>query len=242
MALAARTYDFRARGPFEGVQSYRAALIAHVEPRDFALAHELRTGRRQADWTPEDVAAFRSHLFDTDHHPPREFLPPASALAIVTSGPYPVGEAVLEELARNGLEAYKTMKCEKRHETPPIIVSALLTDGRLLVTSVSRGDRVAVLKTMARDLPLFGFFVANDVFIHSLPEEGQPGPAQKCEALVMHIGTRDRRLMLVRPYRLVDGRVTFDDPPPDLDKRGPETLSDPYAGVFAQAPQTTRTQ
>jgi hypothetical protein len=54
------------------------------------------------------------------------------------------------------------------------------------------------------------------------------------------VGTRDTRITMVRPYRLVAGRIVFDDPPPpDIDWRTAEGGHDPYAEVFVSVPSTT---
>jgi hypothetical protein len=113
----------------------------------------------------------------------------------------------------------------------PILIHLLMTDGRIFVTPVARGDRVAIVTTIARTMPLYGFIVLADVFIHGI--DAAAGHATKTDALVAHVGTRDLRRMMTRPYRVVDGRAVFLEAPPDVDKRGAETLSDPYAGVFA---------
>jgi hypothetical protein len=68
IAQYAKAYDFRSRGPFEGQRQYLEALIVHVENRDMAAAHELRVGRPQKDWTPDDVASFRDRMLRT-HRP-----------------------------------------------------------------------------------------------------------------------------------------------------------------------------
>ena len=51
-------YPFRPALAGESPEAFREALIAFVEIRDFGLAHEIRLGRVQADWTPADVDAF----------------------------------------------------------------------------------------------------------------------------------------------------------------------------------------
>jgi hypothetical protein len=48
--------------PMPADGDYLQALIAHVEARNFAAAHELRVGRRQAEWTAADRAAFEDRI------------------------------------------------------------------------------------------------------------------------------------------------------------------------------------
>lgn len=238
---AAKTYDFRARGPFEGQRQYLAALIAHVQDRDYAMAHELRLGRRQADWTHDDIEAFRRRIFDLQgpplDPPPRGF----AHLVAFDGGHHPVTEAALLDLAARGLAAYVEKKQRFGTSAVPILANVLLTDGRLCISSLSRGDRVAFLKWVAQSMPMFGFFLIFDAFLHRISEEGSTMQrAEKVDALLVHVGTRELRRMIMRPYRVFDGRALFDDPPPpDLDKRGPETLEDPYAGIFVSVPGPT---
>jgi hypothetical protein len=229
---AVTTYQFRRRGPFEGRAAYLAALVDHVESRDFAAAHELRVGRVQGEWTPADVTAFYEHMKGRGATPPRETLKPGTAIPLIElPDRYVVTEGVLLDLAARGLDVWmETRRADPAREIP-ILIHVLMTDGRLFVAPVARGDRVAVLTTIARTSPLYGFIVLADVFIHGIDAAG--GHATKTDALVAHVGTRDLRRMMTRPYRVVDGHAVFLDAPPDVDKRGAETLSDPYAGVFA---------
>jgi hypothetical protein len=241
MVRALATYPFRERGIFEGERQYMAALIAHVADRDLAMAHELRVGRRQAEWTPDDVAQFRELMLAT-HRPPRETLGPRTSLMVMDAGYTDPTDDALDALAEAGLVAYVERKTEAPTDTPPIMATVLLATGQVLITQADRGDRVAILKTVARELPVFGFFLCCDVFIHEIPVAGEPGTGQKREALVLHLGTRERRVMMVRPYQVIAGRAVFaDPPPPNIDKRDPGTVVDPYATVFA-APLHRTTQ
>ena len=244
IAEAVTRFAFRQRGPFEGAADYLAALIAHAETRDYAAAHELRTGRRQEAWTAADVTAFRDRMMGNHHGPPRETLRPGAAVPVMQIGSIegPLTDTAVLDIARAGLHALVAMRTADPASELAIFATVVLIDGRVLTASVDRGDRVAVLKTMAQQMPVFGFTLVCDVFIHSVPAAGQDGPAMKREAIIAHAGTRDLRVMMSRPYQVIDGRAVFDDPPPaDVDKRGRETMSDPYAVIFASA-APSRTQ
>jgi hypothetical protein len=103
IADALARYPFRRQGPLESNTDYVRALIAHVESRDFAAAHELRVGRRQADWTTEDVAV---HTRIT-RLPPRAALTPAPSPAwgLVDPSPYMTTEDSLPDRAQRARPA-----------------------------------------------------------------------------------------------------------------------------------------
>jgi len=237
-AAAIVTYKFRTRRPHEPEAEYLGDLVQHVEQRDFAAAHELRVGRRQADWTKADVQAFHEHLNRRGWHGPSEDLPPGVTVR-------PALEIGIAEVSEAGLLAYATemldalVDLRKRRPTGELWIAAsvVLTDGRALATFVSRGDRVAVIKALARTQPVFGFVVACDVFIHGI--DTRRGEATKQDAIIAHVGTREIRLIKVRPYALEHGQAVFvDPPPPDIDKAA-EVCSDPYAGIFVTVPPPT---
>jgi len=245
MAAAAAAWGFRPRGPFEGQEAYRAALIEHVECRDYATAHELRVGRRQSAWTDADLEAFRRHMLERRGEP-RQELPPGTVLVGgVIGGEFEATEDGLLSLARTALAAFVDMRRRDPGAELPILAHVLLTTGEAWVTPVGRRDRVAVLRYLAREGPVFGYVLCADTFIHSIPAEGHPGRAMKTDALVVHVGTRDLRRMMVRPYTVRDGRAVFNDPPPpDVDKRkeGGWIDHDPYATVFVTATAPSRAQ
>lgn len=239
IARARAVYPFRSPGLTETSAHYLDALIHHVADRDLAMAHELRVGRLQAEWTPEDVAAFKR--FIGPPHDPREDIRDDFVLIADFAHCEPTEAALLTAAAR-ALAICVDRRKAKPLETMPILCNVVLTDGRLMLTSPTRGDRVAVLKQMARNLPVFGFFVLADVFIHGIDFDPERLPAQvptratKKDALIAHVGTRDLRRMMTRTYRVVDGRAVFDEPWPDVDKRGHETMHDPYASIFVSVP------
>lgn len=241
----ARDTQFRARRAGETARQYRDALIAHAEQRDFTAAHEVRVGRQQSAWTAQDVEAFHAHVRAIP--PPRQEDPPpliptldAGQVRAERMATEALATEALLEVADRGLQALVERRTEHPRQEIAIMVTVLLTDGRLLITSPGRGDRVAVVKALARQLPVFGFTVGHDAFIHKI----EPGKAAKRDAIMMHIGTREVRLLKVRPYRYEDDRrrVVFEDPLPDVDVReqtGSEHTFDPYAGIFVSVPPTT---
>ena len=56
LRLAAQVWQFRKLAEGESEAAYRAALAAHVHPRDVIEAHETRTGRGHDQWTAADQA------------------------------------------------------------------------------------------------------------------------------------------------------------------------------------------
>jgi hypothetical protein len=87
--------------------------------------------------------------------------------------------------------------------------------------------------------------VASDAFIHGVDQDNRR--ADKIDALVMHVGTRESRLVWVRTYRIERGAVVFDEPSrkSDLDvRRDPnlKSFEDPYATIFVSTPPAPRPQ
>lgn len=241
ITAAVLTYGFRARRPGEHEAAYAAAVIAHVHSRDYAAAHELRLNKPQADWTPADVDGFVAHLTGLpgarDTFTPGDF----QMLPGLTIGQFPVTEAAVMEIAGKGLEAMMEMRRADPTRELAIIGSVLLMNGDLLTLPLPRGDRIAWLKHLARTEPVFGFVLAADVFIHAISVDKV---ATKRDALLVHLGTRDLRVMKRRPYQVVNGRVEFEHPPPpDVDVRDPTvTVNDPYASIFVSVPPSRTPQ
>lgn len=240
IADAAVTYGFRRRGPFEPPGVYRDAVIAHVETRDYAAAHELRVGRPQAAWTASDVESFHERL---SHWNPTsdEFSPGLHTVDIMEGDRRPVTDASLLALAESQLDVLIALRRRKHYTGPdgsvPILSSVLLDDGRVLQAHVSSGDRIAIVKALARMHPVFGFCVVFDAWMHTITASGA---AVKRDAFVANVGTRDLRVAKRRPYRVVAGRAEFDNPPPpDINLRE-EGAQDPYAEIFVTV-ATSRT-
>jgi hypothetical protein len=238
-------YGFRPRGPGEGLARYRAALIEYVVVRDYAAAHEARVGRRQAEWSPVEAQAFEAHL-RARRPPPIDDDADFSGLPMLHAGHYACTEPALLELADRGLAATMAHRQANPTRELAIIAGVLLTNGEHLVTLVSRGDRIALLKWLARNHPVFGFTLVFDAFIHTLekhPVTGETTKAVTRDAITMHIGTRERRIVKTRPYAVVNGRTVFHDPLPDIDSRAPQgELEDCYAEIFVSVPTPARPQ
>lgn len=241
VANAIVTYGFRLPTEGDDQGAYLRALIQHVAQHDYAAAHELRVGKPQAEWTPADVTSFEASM--RRRQPKTEFAadetpPVIQGLAI--SG-FAVTEASLLDLARTGLETMMQRRRDHPHDNLPIFVSVLLEHGEWLTTPATSDDRIAVIKHLARSLPVFGFFVVFDAFIHQITVNQSAG---KVDAILGQLGTRDRRLLLRRPYHLVGGVAVFDDPPPaDVDVRAdPFRADDPYAEIFVSTPPVRRPQ
>lgn len=243
VAKAIATYGFRERRPHEDRAAYLDALIRHVHDRDFAAAHELRVGRAQADWTPEDAAQFRTRL-ERIPYSAHELSPGMHAFQVVHEpGPYATDEPSLLTLADRGLDHLADLRTKAPERSLPILASVILMTGEVLTTLVGRDERIAVIKLMARSHPVFGYFVVFDGFVHTIsdPRTGEER-AQKRDALLAQIGTREMRVMKVRTYTVTANGVTFDAPRPDVDMRAldPGTrYEDPYASIFVTVPTPT---
>lgn len=237
IAAAAR-HNFRPRRTHEPAETYRLAVIDHVESFDFAAAHELRVGRPQAEWTADDVDAFSKWMLGHRGLPRRE-LRPGTAVVGLEYGPFPVNVEQLFELATFAVDAIVAMRQEKPEASVPIVASVFLLDGRVMSGFVQRADRYAYLKSLTRNEPTFGFFLVADVFVHGV--DLVTHRATKRDEIICHIGTREKRWMRRRPYTVVDGRVTFEaNPPADLDLAGEGMrVSDPYADIFVSVPEPT---
>ena len=245
IARARATYPFRGRGPFESEAQYREALIAHVETRDFALAHELRVGRAQVEWSPADVQAFRDHIeglpgprTEAAQAPRHIMSAKVGLLSPALMADRAAATAALDGIATKGLDALVARRRQQPLWQIPVFITVLLESGDILVTSTGRGDRVAVIKALAQSMPVFGFTCGTDVFVHGIALDAAGGAtgATKRDALIMHVGTRDLRIVKVRPYAIRQGRVYFDDPPPpDKDLRTPD-CQDPYSEIFVTVP------
>jgi Arc/MetJ family transcription regulator len=108
VAQAVLRYEFRLPTSADTVEGYLKALVAHVEQRDSAAAHELRLNKRQCDWTPAEVDAWQDYMFDAHKMPRQEFRPgEAFAFPVVATpaGTEPVTEAHLLKLADRGLQS-----------------------------------------------------------------------------------------------------------------------------------------
>lgn len=237
----ATRYGFRAPRWNEPPDVYRRALIAHVRDRDFAAAHELETGRLQAAWTPADVATFKARLM-AGFGAQRPLDGPLTGEIVILHSDRRVAptEAGLLALADLNLDAAADLRRRQPHRPLMIFASVLMLTGDVLQCGLTeRADRVVALRQMARNLPVFGYVLVFDAYVHRINETA--GTASKVDALIAHVGTRDRRVMRTRPYRLdARGRLTWITPaPPDVDTQRPggwTVEDDPYAAIFVSVP------
>jgi hypothetical protein len=238
-------WGFRPRGPFEGAQQYREAAIAFLETRDWAAAHEVRTGRTQADWTPDDTQAFHDRMTSR----PMMANEPSPAL-FVDVAPAPctvdalllVARASIEDLATKRL---KHVRAGNPQESLPVLAHVITLTERLLITTASSGNRLGVLRAAAQQLPLYGYVLVFDAFMHSIDEVKKT--ATKRDTLMAHVGTRDgARILLQRPYTIA-GRTVTRDAENLIDMRAPgpgqpDRFVDPYAELFVSVPPVKRPQ
>jgi hypothetical protein len=238
MARAAAAYHFRPRMRTETAAAYRVALIDYVERRDFTMAHEVRTGKPHTEWTAVEIAQLRQRV--TEIPPPRkefsvrEIGEGLAFLPMIASPPgtSPATEEDLEKLAEAGLRAIMERRVAEPGWNIPILISVLLMDGSVLTTSgVERADRVAVVKHIARNAPVFGYFIAADMILHTLGD----ATAARTEGIMMHIGTREMRIARVAAYTRTAAGIVFDEPY-NIDKREGGTIQDPYAEIFVSVP------
>jgi hypothetical protein len=238
---ALQRYPFRGPEAGEDPAVYLRALVEHVRKRDMALAHELLLGKRQAEWSPEEVHGFArasEHLGGASE----EFSEGVHVAVAVSTDHEEVSEVNLLRCASRGLEAMMQMRREAPTRELRIMLNVLLTTGELTTYMPAHHDRLALLKHLVRTQPVFGFFLLFDAFIHNINDaRGPTAKATKRDALLMRIGTRERHWMKTRPYRVLDGgkRAVFDNPPPpDLDmleqlRAQDRGGRDVYMGVFA---------
>lgn len=223
---AAARWEFRAPRAGEPDAAYLEALVAHVHSRNWAAAHELRVGRDQADWTPEDSAAFADLLTNRPGSLHETIRP--QVLQIGELGHVDPTDDTLDKIAESQIEYLRDERLAAPHKELPIMLSVVLTTGEFRTTVVSSGDRIAILKQMAAQWPVFGYAMSFDAYIHSI---GKRTETRDC--LLCHLGTRSgRRVVQRRPYRVTDGVVTF-DPLSSIDFANVERFEDPYAFVFA---------
>jgi len=233
----ATTYGFRPQRRDELDAEYQAAVAAYVEERDWSAAHEVRLQKPQAEWSAADREGFVDRL-KRQPMPSMEFGRGVHAFPMIAT-PFR-GEAtwqLLVELAARGLEAVTERRTREPAWSCPVLISALTLDHRLLTTGTSPPQRLALLKSLIRREPIFGYVVVVDTFLHSV----SPGGALKQDAFVVHLGSRvGSREMWVARYAVADGIVTF-EPRRVIDLRteaGPDT-QDPYAELFVSVPPSS---
>ena len=238
-------YPFRERHPEESDEQYTKAVIDFIETRDWALAHEIRVNTRQPEWDAVQTDDFRKRVS-------RKFVPREPA----TSSPggmrmlpmsvvgrideKDVTESMLIDMAETALGALLSARIADPEREVPALVHVLLSDGQILYAAVNPEERVSVLRALVQAVPVFGYFVLLDVFMHGMPAEGREGKATKQDALIAHIGTREMRRMVAQPYQIDGARVVAGERS-TLKKDTPKIVEevDPYAGVFAMPGQSS---
>jgi hypothetical protein len=254
IAKARQAYEFREPRVDERSEDYRAALVDHVECHDLSMAHELRLGREQAAWTADDIRAFKRRLQQIDAGPRSQFQPGLQVLKVLEDkGGYDASDEELLLLGRASLQHFVTRRCASPRVALPVMISALLSDGRILHLTVDSGDRLAALRLLAQRFPLYGFLLTFDGWIHQivtpLSDPGEAPSATKRDALFVHIGSRTLRRILIQPYDyattegmehviLTDAELKEHDPRADYQ---PGSV-DPYADLFVTVPLSSRVQ
>jgi hypothetical protein len=235
MLKAALTkYPFRERRALESLDAYLAAVVDHLRKHDWALSEEIRIGKRQADWNKADVTAFERRILSRPRSTSQDAIQ-GTITIMETVAALPATEAALLEVAAMSLDGLAGRRRNAPAAPLPIVAHVLMMTGTLLTAFPSTDQRIALLKMLAQQAPVFGFVLTFDAFIHAITSEKS---ATKVDCLLQHIGTRDLRLVRRRPYRLIGSRVVFDDPPPeDIDSRATDwRMEDPYADIFVSVP------
>jgi hypothetical protein len=214
--------------------AYLQTLIAHVDSHDLARGFELRVGTKQSEWTPDMVDAFKRWMTERPRRDPDQFAQPFNVFKVASlKVPPPIDDATLRRFVDNTLEYFVGMRTAAPTTELPLLVGGLLSTAELLTTTVDRADRIPFITAMARTKPLYGWFVASDMFIHSI-NVGETKSASKQDVIGIHFGTRTVRGFLVQPYNVVGGRVEWLPVREDLFQKGAQ-VDDPYAFVFAPA-------
>jgi hypothetical protein len=228
-------YPFRDPQPDESDEHYMHAVVAHVRAHDMGLAFELVVGRRQADWTPDQVTAFHDFMTADFVGPREDFTTPQTIIGLRIKG-VPISPESLRAQAERDLAFMMGQRTRRPTETPAIMVSVLDEQGEYRTTVVpNRDDRLATLKALVRKFPVYGFVVVADIFLHSVDKA--TNHARKQDALIAHVGTRDRLYMLLRPYHVTPQGVVFDPPMPDLEMTA--DMVSVYRDVFVTVPPTS---
>lgn len=227
-------YGFRAPQPGEDPAAYREAFITYIEQRDFAMAYELRVGRAQADWTADDVKAFRERIEAVPRGPGRDvhMIPMMGSNAGEWAPTDESMHVILDEL----LNMFRDWRLADPREVLFPHIAVLLMDGQLLTAPVERGERKGALRMLTRHGPCYGWAVVADAYMHLITDNNQ---AKKQDVILGHMGTRTTRIIKNLLYQYVNGRPVFRDEPQLWDLRDlppGETIEDPYADLLVSVP------
>jgi len=232
-------YPFRPPREGESLEAYRAALVEFLESRDFALGHEIRVGRAQADWTPEDVKAFRENIEREHYRGPGRDVEALEMLG-TESGEWEPTDASMWVIFNELLSMMRDWKIEDPGRVLFPHIAALMTNGQLFSAPVERRDRKGALRMLTKHGPCYGWVVVADAFMHLITEDKT---ATKQDVILGHMGTRTTRVIKNLLYRYVDGRPVFDPTPQEWDLRNMppgEQIEDPYADLLVSVPRSER--
>ena len=214
-------------------------LVAHVEQRDWAEAFEIMVGKPQAEWSPEDVQAFADRRLNPDRPRAKREFAPGEYFAVPgveeLSSTYERSLDSVIALASKGLDWFVTERKRAPSRELPIIASVLLIDGHILSAACDSDNRIAVIKHLARTMPVYGFWLVFDAFVHAM-QIGPEAKATKRDCLICQMGTRDARRMMRRSYEVLHGVAVFDPPLDDMTDDTIRSGEDPYAEIFVSVP------
>jgi hypothetical protein len=244
IASACLRYGYRAQRPGESDEQYRMAAHAEVRKFDFALSFEIKLGRVQAEWTAAEVEAFR--VFASSGSGPRRRLDPFKTYECVETEGFDLTVDALHQQAEINLAAFRLHQVQQPGRSLPVVLDALLADGRMLTFLPDSEDRLSLLLAIAETHTLWGFVLTYDAWGHRLDNVGTPhATAHREEVFMCRIKTRDYDHLWREFYtRDASGAGVF-QPREDSDLLGAQRLeihSDPYADVFAIPTQTRRPQ
>ena len=237
LAAAVVRFEFREPTAGESLDGYIGRLITHVAERDLAAAHELRVGKPQAEWDNEDVTAFHKRMTRPRRAGFDDPAVPFACLGFDHGERLPVTDESLLLLADKALAFAVDFRTKDATKDLYILATVLLTTGDVFTATPDRDDRFRVIRHLAQTKPVYGYVVMSDAYIHSiLHEPGKPQTATKQDALMVHVGSRSMRQVIVQPYRISGSQAVFEerrDVPPG------EMTEDPYAGLLVSVPVPT---
>lgn len=237
---AAKKFEFREPEAEEDPMKYVLDLYRHVTKRDLAAAHEIRVGRLQLDWTPEDIEMFKTFILKMKTPSDQLKSGITSFMGFDAAEHYEANDNGLMLLAKNEMDKFVEFRKEKPHAVPPVVIHILQTDGSIFSGFTSPEDRVAVVKYLAQVRPVIGYVVLIDTFRHTVDTENNT--TTKLDVLIGHVGSRTLRRTLHRAYTIEADRVVFDNKDLSLEidwHQSKERMEeDLYASIFA-LPLTT---
>ena len=239
LEASAKAFSFRRSLPGESLEAYRAALVAHVDRQDMAAAHEIRVGRQQRDWTQADIEAFTQHTATLPG--PSSTLHQQAFVTRIEEGPFEVSEQGLRKVALQGVENMMAMRRKEPTTNLMVMASVLLVNGKILTAFVHSEDRLSFVKSMAQTEPVYGYFIVFDGWLHRVVDStGGQKAATKVDCIFGHVGSRDVRYSILRPYHARNGKAVFDAPLADLEQV--DISNDPYAEIFVTVAAPSRVQ